>query len=158
LLDKTRAADPERDSLAEVLRMLEGIGATSPMKTGEIIREVEKRKDEAPGKVLNGVPGQGEPVEWYDLLCRIGRDGSPNVRRLGNYLAKNKGRIMGGLQLISKFDTDAKVNRYCVRRVENAPDYGVTGLNGVSDSSFLSREKINETHGEWCESEFYNKV
>ena len=27
LLDKTRAADPERDDLAEVLRMLEGIGA-----------------------------------------------------------------------------------------------------------------------------------
>ena len=36
LLDKTRTADPERDDLAEVLRMLVGIGATSPMKTGEI--------------------------------------------------------------------------------------------------------------------------
>jgi hypothetical protein len=28
LMDKTRMADPERDDLAEVLRMLEGIDAT----------------------------------------------------------------------------------------------------------------------------------
>ena len=59
LLERTRAADPERDSLAEVLRMLQGVGATRPMKAGEIIREVEKRKAEAPNNALNGEPGQG---------------------------------------------------------------------------------------------------
>ena len=33
LMDKTRVVDPERADLAEVLRMLEGIGATWPMKS-----------------------------------------------------------------------------------------------------------------------------
>jgi hypothetical protein len=154
LLDKTRAADPERDGLAEVLRMLEDIGATSPMKTGEIIREVEKRKIEALNNAVNGVHSQDRPSEWYDVLCRVGRDGSPNPRRLGRYLAKNAGRIASGLQLIGEFDTHAKVNGYRVRRLENDPVCGVAGFCGLSGSPFLNRENLNETHESWCETAF----
>ena len=134
LLDKTRAADPERDELAEVLRMLEGIGATHTMKTGEIINAVEKKKSEILQKACETAQNRKKPtrricrrpIEWHDLLCRLGREGSPNAKRLGRYLTKNAGRIMDGLQLISERDTHAKVNTYRVRPCEI---YGVCGVS-----------------------------
>lgn len=156
LLDKTRAADPERDDLAEVLRMLEDLGATSPMKTGEIIRTVEEKKAEALNNTINGKPSQGKPSEWHELLCRLGREGSPEPRRLGRYLTKNAGRITADLQLISEPDTHAKVSRYYVRRLENGRDCGVAGFSGVSGSPFQSRENLNETHGSGCDTAFLN--
>ena len=58
LLDKTRAADPERDDLAEVLRMLEGIGATHPMKTGEIIQRGREEEERDHPKGLRGGPAK----------------------------------------------------------------------------------------------------
>jgi hypothetical protein len=44
LLDKTRAADPERDELAEVLHMLEGIGATYAMKPARSSARSRRRR------------------------------------------------------------------------------------------------------------------
>ena len=76
-------------------------------------------------------------IEWHDLLCRLGREGSPNVRRLGRYLTKNAGRIMNGLQLVSERDTDAKVNKY---RVRNADLTGLRGLRAFR--CLLSREEF----------------
>ena len=74
-VDKTRAADPERDGLAEVLRMLQGVGATDGMKVGEIINAVERKRlanlDDA------------EAAEWSALLARIGGDGSPTAAGSG---------------------------------------------------------------------------
>jgi hypothetical protein len=155
LLDRTRAADPERDDLAEVLRMLEGIGAGKPMKTGEMIRAVEKKKAEALSNAVNGVSCEGHPIEWHELLCRMSRDGSPNARRLGRYLAKNAGRITRGLQLVSTIDTHAKVAAYHVHVPGGS--CGVCGVCGVSGSPFLSRGNLNETHDSGCKSAFYNK-
>ena len=155
LLDKTRAADPERDDLAEVLRMLEGIGATQPMKTGEIINAVEKKKSEILQKACAAGVGQEEAdppdlppaTEWHDLLCRLGREGSPNAKRLGRYLTKNAGRIMDGLQLISERDTDAKVNTYRVRPCEI---YGVSGFHGVSGIRFSYARVNRDIHENSC--------
>lgn len=147
LLDKTRMADPERDDLAEVLRMLEGIGATSSMKTGEIIREVEKKQTEGANIHSHDRTADG----WHDLLCRLGRDGSPNPRRLGRYLTKNAGRIVGGLQLISEIDTDAKVNRYRVRSLENDWGYGVTGFYGLSGNRSSYARENRKSHNILCD-------
>jgi hypothetical protein len=155
LLDRTRAADPERDDLAEVLRMLEGIGAGKPMKTGEMIRAVEKKKAEALSNAVNGVSCEGHPIEWHELLCRMSRDGSPNARRLGRYLAKNAGRITGGLQLVSTIDTHAKVAAYHVHVPGGS--CGVCGVCGVSGSPFLSRGNLNETNDSRCKTASYNK-
>jgi hypothetical protein len=144
LLDKTRAADPERDDLGEVLRMLEGIGATYPMRTGEIIREVEKKR-------TGGVNSPDRPAdEWHDLLCRLGRDGNPNPKRLGRYLTKNARRIMGGLQLVSEIDTHAKVSRYHVRPVRNGRSAGSAGFCGVSGNCSSYAHENGQSHNDLC--------
>jgi putative DNA primase/helicase len=115
LMDKTRTADPERDDLAEVLLMLQGIGATNhSMKVGEIIKAVAAQK-----KSAEDVGMESPAIEWHTLLCRMGSDGAPNKRRLGRYLTKNAGRITGGLRLLTEPDTDAKVGRYRVAIVDN---------------------------------------
>ena len=157
LMDKTRAADPERDGLAEVLRMLQGVGATDTcMKVGEIINAVERKRlanlDDA------------EAAEWSALLARIGGDGKPNSRRFGRYLTKNVGRMTGGLKLLSELDTHTKVSKYRVSPVQMGPfphcrangedvPCGVSGISGVSESLFLRKSDKNLNTDCVCSSE-----
>ena len=134
------------------------------MKTGEIIHAVEKKKSEILRKAADGArqkeadpADRRRPIEWHDLLCRLGREGSPNARRLGRYLTKNAGRIVGGLQLVSERDTDAKVNKY---RVRQCRDYGVTrSLTGIPVSSSRTQHVNSDIHGNSCiEKDAYLKV
>ena len=155
LLDKTRTADPERDDLAEILRMLVGIGATSPMKTGEIVKAVAKAMTEDANVLSTDRPAD----EWHALLCRMSRDGEPNPKRLGRYLSKNAGRITAGMKLISEFDKDAKVNRYSVGLVENDRGTGFTGFYGLSGSQSSYARENHNSHIDMCgEDGVFEKV
>ena len=128
LMDKTRATDPERDGLAEVLDMLKGLGAIpgSGMKAGEVIAAVRRKSEYS--------IDDEEADAWMAIVRRLGKDGAPDPRRLGRYLAKNTGRHVQGMQLVSSFDGDVKVWRYYVER------NGVYGVNGVSGAPFLRTE------------------
>jgi hypothetical protein len=147
LLEKTRAADPERDSLAEVLRMLQGVGADEQaMKVGDIIRAVNAAASSQQGQNLQAAVNR-QPIDfnnyaeqWQDLLGRMGRDGRPNERMLGHYLTKNAGRIVGGMQLLRTYDKHDKVNHYRVKMCSDADAAGKAGVCGVSDSPFRSDE------------------
>jgi hypothetical protein len=148
LMDKTRSADPERDDLAELLRMLEGVGATSPMKVGEIISEVIKRKTLEDATPMNF----DRPAnEWYDLLCRLSRDSRPKSKQIGRYLAKNAGRSAGPLRLIGEYDAHVKVNRYSVILVENDRGAGIGGFCGVARGQYNARTENFDSHRNMCE-------
>jgi putative DNA primase/helicase len=137
LLAKTRLADPERDDLAEVLKMLEGTGATTPMKVGEIIHAVETQKTAG----FNIFDPNRPADAWHAVLCRLSRDGQPNARKIGRYLSKNAGRIGAGLQLTMTIDNHEKANRYSVRPVTNAREdeaAGFAGFCGLSRPPFQS--------------------
>jgi hypothetical protein len=143
LMDKTRAADPERDGLAEVLTMLIGIGAIPGhgMKAGEIIAAVRRQHEHT--------LGDEQAEAWMGIIRRLGKDGVAEPRRLGRFLKKNAGRLVRGMRLTATFDSDAKVERYYV---EGAADQA-RGLRGFpapipekSDKNFDQREsKIKDS-------------
>ncbi len=131
LMEKTRATDPERDGLAEVLAMLKGIGAIPGhgMKAGEIIAAVRRKNDQT--------IGDEEAEEWMGIIRRLGKEGVAEPRRLGRFLTKNAGRHVQGLRLVCAGDSHDKVARYCV---ESVPDAGFAGFAGFSGDQCQSRE------------------
>jgi hypothetical protein len=140
LMEKTRATDPERDGLAEVLAMLQGIGAIPGhgMKAGEIIAAVRTR---------NNHSIQGEEAEaWMAIIRRLGKDGIPEPRRLGRFLTKNAGRHVRGMRLTSDQDSHDKVYRYFVEKVSSAGFAGYAGSAGgqfqSSENNFRDREGV----------------
>ena len=130
LLEKIRVADPEREGLGEVLHMLDGIGAITGhgKRSGEIVAAVRKRAE--------ANPLDADAADWMALLRRLGKDGQPDPTRLGRFLAKNAGRIVGGLRLTTGNDTHAKVRAYYVERMKNTQpkSAGVAGECGGSGS------------------------
>lgn len=118
-------------------------------EVGEIVREVNKRKTVEDSNAYNF----DRPAnEWYDLLCRLSRDSRPNLKRIGNYLAKNAGRSAGPLQLIGELDAHAKVNRYRLKLVENDRDVGFAGFCGVSRGPYNARTEELKSHKFLCET------
>ena len=136
LLEKTRTVDPERGRLVEVLRVLQGIGATGVgMKAGEIIRTVERVLKERAGDEDAEIEATG----WLEVLSRYGKDGRPNSAALGRYLTRNKGRVVDDTTLIAEFDSDAKTSSFRVQ-VKRREGHlrGYTGVNGGNRSPFQS--------------------
>ena len=131
LMEKTRATDPERDGLAEVLLMLIGIGAVPGhgKKAGEIIAAVRRKHEHS--------LGDEEAEAWMGSIRRLGKDGVPEPRRLGRFLTKNAGRHVRGMRLVCAADSHDKVARYCVENVSAA---GFAGFAGFSGDQFQSRE------------------
>lgn len=131
LMEKTRATDPERDNLAEVLDMLKGIGAIPGhgMKAGEIIAAVRERHNQS--------MEDDEAEAWWAIIRRLGKDGVPDARRLGKLLTKNAGRHVRGMRLTSADDSHVKVGCYYV---ESVPSAGFAGFAGFPDGRFQSRE------------------
>jgi hypothetical protein len=110
LLDKTRTADPERNRLGEVLRVLKALGGEqSAMKAGEIIWAAQEALRRRTGDE------KAEAQEWVDTLGRFGKDGVPNARSLGRYLTMNAGRVFDGMRLQAVFDAHTKSNSFKVR-------------------------------------------
>ena len=137
LMDKNRKADPERDNLYEVMAMLEGVGAVtgSSKKAGEIIAAVRQ--------MMGSLQPTEEAQAWFAIIQRLGKDGSPDPRRLGRFLKKNAGRHVHGRQLVTSFDQHAKVERYYV--AETADDLrGKRGMRGSPDLNPESWEKERE--------------
>ena len=154
LMEKTRAADPERDNLSEVLVMLRGVGAVPGhgMKAGEIIAAVRRRNDQ---------PYDDEEADaWWGILKRLGKDGVPDSRRLGRFLKKNVGRLVQEMQLAHSFDTDAKVERYYVE-LNDSPSRGKRGFRGFqgpipeeSENNFESEGgKKKDSNKKECEAD-----
>jgi putative DNA primase/helicase len=131
LMEKTRTTDPERDSLAEVLAMLKGIGAIPGhgMKAGEIIAAVRQKHEHT--------LGDEQAEAWMDIIRRLGKDGVAEPRRLGRFLKKNAGRLVRGMRLTSAEDSHDKVFRYYV---ENVPSAGYAGYAGSVGGQFQSGE------------------
>ena len=129
LLEKTRAADPERDGLAEVLAMLEGIGAVpgDGKRAGEIVAAVRKRAD---ASLIDA-----EAESWMALLQRLGKEGQPDPNRLGRFLSKNHGRVIGGARLAVSTDNHAKaLSFYVNRRANNAGSAQSNGEKTAGDA------------------------
>jgi hypothetical protein len=146
LMEKTRATDPERDGLAEVLAMLRGIGAIPGhgKKAGEIIAAVRRQHEHT--------LGDEQAEAWMGIVRRLGKDGVAEPRRLGRFLKKNAGRLVRGLRLAATFDSAAKVERYYVEGLA-IQVRGLRGLRGFSkpipeksDKNFDQREsKIKDS-------------
>ena len=87
-------------------------------------------------------------------IKRLGKEGVPDPRRLGKYLAKNAGRHVRGMQLTSAEDSHDKVLRYYVENVSSAGFAGYAGSTGSqfqrSEDKFRDREGVNnkESTGE----------
>jgi hypothetical protein len=140
LLEKIRTADPEREGLAEVLGMLEGIGAITGhgKRSGEIVAAVRKRAE--------ANPLDADAADWMALLRRLGKEGQPDPTRLGRFLAKNAGRIVGGMRLTTGNDTHAKVRTYYVEQTANGQPKtaGVADDAGVSSSPYAWKGFFSE--------------
>jgi hypothetical protein len=97
--------------------VLVGVGCDRGfMKAGEIVRAVEAALAERQGSGIE--EAIAEAAEWLDVLGRFnGKDGKPSSRRLGRYLSAN-GRVVDGMCLVMRWDSDAKINEF---RVEMQP-------------------------------------
>lgn len=114
VLDELHKEDPERESAQEVLSEWHHAFGDTATSVADAIRRA------------TGTGGDSDLRDALDVVA--GSPGGLVAKRLGRWLLKHKGRILGGLVLRRDHDPKANVAVWSVSKVE-APDR-VTGFTG----------------------------
>lgn len=118
---RIRDTDPERELVASVLTRWFALFGNQPLTAVDVIRDADPRKT--------------DPNSLWDDLCTIaaGRDGSPDSRRLGQWLKKFHLRIEQGLRVERAGERQGSV----LWRVVKFAGSSVTSVTSVTSVSSL---------------------
>jgi hypothetical protein len=94
-MEKVRATDPKLEALAVVTQIWASLIGEVRTSVKNVIDVATSSTVEHFGRVIFQNPAFREA-----LLVVAGDGGSVNSRRLGNWLAKNKGRIVGNMKIV----------------------------------------------------------
>ncbi|OQW44367.1 MAG: hypothetical protein A4S16_03505 [Proteobacteria bacterium SG_bin6] len=107
-MEKARADDPITSALGPMLDAWHAAIGSSPRKSSELKRDAEQ---------LDPMGNRCHSA-FYEALIEVaeGRTGGIDARRLGKFLGRHNGRIVGGFKLIGAEDTHSKVQVWRVMR------------------------------------------
>ena len=107
-MEDARADDPVRSALREVVVAWRAvIGTNNPVSAGQL---KQKAFDSGGDDLLKAISA---------VACAPGRT-EIDALRLGKWLGRHKGRVVNGIKLHGKPDTDSKQIQWWLERVKNA--------------------------------------
>ncbi|MHB2205255.1 PriCT-2 domain-containing protein [Methylobacterium sp. CM6257] len=118
-MEIARDEDPELSAIRELFEhWREHLSPSSGYTTSAIIRAACEK---GPGASFDYIAQEFRAPEFRDLLLRqAGEGGAVNSRRLGKWLSRIKGRVVGGYRLEMKADS-SNGNRFSLNQVDGPP-------------------------------------
>jgi hypothetical protein len=114
-IDDTHNEDPELVTLAAVMVELRKLLGNSLMTVGDIKDAVNERETASDNYPCYGAPRYRHPELRQVLIDAAGTRGEVDSRRLGGFFKRYKGRIVGGMKLVSDQDRKRKQQTWGVR-------------------------------------------
>lgn len=126
-MEAARVDDPETQQLQEVVETwLEAAGPNNPMTTGQMISLANEMDRLGSGEAHDfGTPQDRYPEFQAALMSVAVVRGAIDAKRLGHWLGRNNGRVVGRAKIVRDYDSHKKQARWML--AQNANSAGIAG-------------------------------